>query len=124
MYALKNKQLTASGQVTTKVSAGTNTLSAPARVVGLNIRCGATLGRVDLIDNGSGGTVKFTIPTPAIGSGEDEILQVSFPDPGMRFETDLYCFFNQANTCRSLIWLINNHVKIKKISALLKRGRE
>ena len=76
MYALKNKQLTASGQVTTKVSAGTNTLSAPARVVGLNIRCGATLGRVDLIDNGSGGTVKFTIPTPAIGSGEDEILQV------------------------------------------------
>ena len=74
MYALKNKQLTASGQVTTKVSAGTNTLSAPARVVGLNI----------------------TIPTPAIGAGEDEILQVSFPDPGMRFETDLYCFFNQA----------------------------
>ena len=44
MYALKNKQLTASGQVTTKVSAGTNTLSAPARVVGLNIRCGGTLG--------------------------------------------------------------------------------
>ena len=35
MFALKNKQLTASGQVTTKVSAGTNTLSAPARVVGL-----------------------------------------------------------------------------------------
>jgi len=96
MYALKNKQLTASGQVTTKVSAGTNTLSAPARVVGLNIRCGATLGRVDLIDNGSGGTVKFTIPTPAIGSGEDEILQVTFPDPGIRFETDLYVFFNQA----------------------------
>jgi hypothetical protein len=96
MFALKNKQLTASGQVTTKVSAGTNTLSAPARVVGLNIRCGGTLGRVDLIDNGSGGTVKFTIPTPAIGSGEDEILQVNFPDPGLRFETDLYCFFNQA----------------------------
>ena len=69
MFALKNKQLTASGQVTTKVSAGTNTLSAPARVVGLNIRCGGTLGRVDLIDNGSGGTVKFTIPTPAIGAG-------------------------------------------------------
>ena len=36
MFALKNKELTASGQVTTKVSAGTNTLSAPARVVGLN----------------------------------------------------------------------------------------
>ena len=83
MLALKNKQLTSSGQVTTKVSAGTNTLSAPARVVGL-------------IDNGASGTVKFTIPTPAIGAGEDEILQVSFPDPGMRFETDLYCFFNQA----------------------------
>jgi len=96
MYALKNKQLTASGQVTTKVTAGTNVLSAPARVVGLNIRCGGTLGKVDLIDNGSTGTVKFTIPTPAIGSGEDEMLQVSFPDPGMRFETDLYCFFNQA----------------------------
>ncbi len=96
MFALKNKQLTASGQVTTKVSAGTNTLSAPARVVGLNIRCGGTLGRVDLIDNGASGTVKFTIPTPAIGSGEDEILQVNFPDPGLRFETDLYCFFNQA----------------------------
>ena len=96
MFALKNKELTASGQVTTKVSAGTNTLSAPARVVALNIKCGGTQGKVDLIDNGSGGTVKFTIPTPAIGSGEDEILQVTFPDPGLRFETDLYVFFNQA----------------------------
>ena len=96
MYALKNKELTASGQVTTKVTAGTNTLSAPARVVALNIKCGATQGKVDLIDNGSGGTVKFTIPTPAIGAGEDEILQVTFPDPGLRFETDLFVFFNQA----------------------------
>ena len=33
MYAIKNKELTASGQVTTKVAAGTNTLSAPARLV-------------------------------------------------------------------------------------------
>ncbi len=96
MYGIKNKQLTSSGQVTTKVTAGTNTLSAPARVVGLNIRCGGTLGKVDLRDDGAGGTVKFTIPTPAIGSGEDEILQVTFPDPGIRFETDLYVFFNQA----------------------------
>ena len=47
MYALKNKELTASGQVTTKVTAGTNTLSAPARVLQLSIRCGATLGKVD-----------------------------------------------------------------------------
>ena len=96
MFALKNKELTACGQVTTKVSAGTNTLSAPARVVALNIKCGGTQGKVDLIDNGSGGTVKFTIPTPAIGAGEDEILQVTFPDPGLRFETDLFVFFNQA----------------------------
>ena len=96
MFALKNKELTASGQVTTKVSAGTNTLSAPARVLGLNIKCGATLGKVDLIDNGSGGTVKYTIVTPAIGSGEDEYLQVNFTDPGLRFETDLFVFFNQA----------------------------
>ena len=96
MFALKNKQLTASGQVTTKVSAGSNTLSAPARVVGLNIKCGATLGRVDLIDNGSGGTVKFTQVTPAIGSGEDEILQIDFPEMGLKFDTDLYVFFNQA----------------------------
>ena len=98
MFALKNKELTASGQVTTKVSAGTNTLSAPARVVGLNIRCGGTLGKVDLRDGGASGTTKFTIPTPAIGSGEDEILQVTFPDPGLRFETDLFVFFNQATS--------------------------
>jgi len=98
MFALKNKELTASGQVTTKVSAGTNTLSAPARVLGLNIKCGATLGKVDLIDNGSGGTVKYTIVTPAIGSGEDEYLQVNFPDTGIRFETDLFVFFNQATS--------------------------
>ena len=98
MFALKNKELTASGQVTTKVSAGTNTLSAPARVLGLNIKCGATLGKVDLIDNGSGGTVKYTIVTPAIGSGEDEYLQVNFPDLGIRFETDLFVFFNQATS--------------------------
>ena len=84
MFALKNKELTASGQVTTKVSAGTNTLSAPARVVGLNIRCGGTLGKVDLRDGGASGTTKFTIPTPAIGSGEDEILQVSNLKPGSK----------------------------------------
>ena len=98
MFALKNKELTASGQVTTKVSAGTNTLSAPARVVALNIKCGRTQGKVDLIDNGSGGTVKYTIVTPAIGSGEDEYLQVNFPDTGLRFETDLFVFFNQATS--------------------------
>ena len=98
MFALKNKELTASGQVTTKVSAGTNTLSAPARVVALNIKCGGTQGKVDLIDNGSGGTVKYTIVTPAIGSGEDEYLQVNFPYQGIRFETDLFVFFNQATS--------------------------
>ena len=98
MFALKTKQLTASGQVTTKVSAGTNTLSAPARVLGLTVQCGGTEGRVDLIDNGSGGTVKYTIVTPAIGSGEDEYLQVNFPDSGIRFETDLFVFFNQATS--------------------------
>ena len=59
MYALKNKELTASGQVTTKVTAGTNTLSAPARVLQLSIRCGATLGKVDLIDDGPSGTVNI-----------------------------------------------------------------
>ena len=96
MYAIKNKQLTASGQVTTKVAAGTNTLSAPARVLQLSIRCGSTLGRVDLIDNGAGGTVKYTVPTPAIGAGEDEVMTISFPDFGIRFQTDLYVFFTQA----------------------------
>ena len=57
MYAIKNKELTASGQVTTKVAAGTNTLSAPARVLQLSIRCGSTLGRVDLRAAGHRGTV-------------------------------------------------------------------
>ena len=96
MFGLKNKELTASGQVTTKVSAGTNTLSDPARVLQLSIRCGATLGRVDLIDNGASGTVKYTVPTPAIGAGEDEVMTISFPDLGIKFDTDLYVFFNQA----------------------------
>jgi hypothetical protein len=96
MEGLKTKQLTGSGQVTTKVTAGTNTLSAPARVVGLTVQCGGTEGRVDLVDNGSGGTVKFTQVTPAIGSGEDEILQIDFPEMGLKFDTDLYVFFNQA----------------------------
>ena len=102
MFALKTKQLTASGQVTTKVTqAATGNsperiLSAPARVLGLTVQCGGTEGRVDLIDNGSGGTVKFTQVTPAIGSGEDEILQIDFPEMGLKFDTDLYVFFNQA----------------------------
>ena len=96
MYAIKNKELTASGQVTTKVAAGTNTLSAPARVLRLSIRCGGTLGRVDLRDNGPSGTVRYTVPTPAIGAGEDEVMTISFPDFGIRFQTDLYVFFNQA----------------------------
>ena len=104
MEALKTKQLTSSGQVTTKVTqtatgnSPERILSAPARVVGLTVQCGGTEGRVDLIDNGSGGTVKYTIVTPAIGSGEDEYLQVNFPDPGIRFETDLFVFFNQATS--------------------------
>ena len=29
---------------------------------------------------------------------EDEYLQVNFPDPGLRFETDLFVFFNQATS--------------------------
>ena len=44
----------------------------------------------------SSGTVKFTQVTPAIGSGEDEILQIDFPEMGLKFDTDLYVFFNQA----------------------------
>ena len=56
----------------------------------------ATLGKVDLIDDGPSGTVRYTIPTPAIGAGEDEVMTVSFPDFGIRFQTDLYVFFNQA----------------------------
>ena len=96
MFGIKTKQLTASGQVTTKVSAGTNTLSAPARVVGLPVHCGATEGRIDLVDDGASGTVKFTQVTPATGSGEDEILQIDFPEMGLKFDTDLYVFFNQA----------------------------
>ena len=79
MYALKNKELTASGQVTTKVTAGTNTLSAPARVLQLSIRCGATLGKVDLIDDGPSGTVKYTVPTPAIGAGAVSVVGVLVP---------------------------------------------
>ena len=96
MFALKTKQLTSSGQVTTKVSAGGNTLSAPARVLGLTVQCGGTEGRIDLVDDGASGTVKFTQVTPAIGSGEDEILQIDFPEMGLKFDTDLYVFFNQA----------------------------
>ena len=38
MFGIKTKQLTSSGQVTTKVTAGTNTLSAPARVLGLTVQ--------------------------------------------------------------------------------------
>ena len=96
MLGIKTKQLTSSGQVTTKFTAGTNTLSAPARVLGLTVQCGGTEGRVDLIDNGSSGTVKFTQVTPAIASGEDEILQIDFSEMGLKFDTDLYVFFNHA----------------------------
>ena len=96
MEALKTKQLTSSGQVTTKVSAGSNTLSAPARVVGLTVQCGGTEGRVDLIDNGSGGTVKFTQVTPAIKAGAEDLIQFSFPEMGLKFDTDLYVYFNHA----------------------------
>ena len=96
MFGIKTKQLTSSGQVTTKVSAGTNTLSAPARVVGLTVQCGATEGRFDLIDDGASGTVKFTQVTPAIKAGAGDMLQIDFPEMGLKFDTDLYVFFNQA----------------------------
>ena len=85
-------------------------------------------GKVDLIDNGSGGTVKYTIVTPAIGSGEDEYLQVNFPDvTGLRFETDLFVFFNASYVCWCSLWLekeISNHQKQRSISAPLNKGRE
>jgi len=96
MFGIKTKQLTSSGQVTTKVSAGTNTLSAPARVVGLTVQCGATEGRVDLVDDGASGTVKFTQVTPAIKAGAEDLIQFSFPEMGLKFNTDLYVFFNHA----------------------------
>ena len=96
MFGIKTKQLTASGQVTTKVSAGTNTLSAPARVVGLTVQCGATEGRIDLVDDGASGTVKFTQVTPAIKAGAEDLIQFSFPEMGLKFDTDLYVFFNHA----------------------------
>ena len=96
MFGIKTKQLTSSGQVTTKVSAGTNTLSAPARVLGLTVQCGATEGRIDLIDNGSSGTVKFTQVTPAIKAGAGDMLQIDFPEMGLKFDTDLYVLFNHA----------------------------
>ena len=96
MFGIKTKQLTASGQVTTKVSAGTNTLSAPARVVGLTVQCGATEGRIDLVDDGASGTVKFTQVTPAIKAGAEDLIQFSFPEMGLKFNTDLYVFFNHA----------------------------
>ena len=96
MFGVKTKQLTASGQVTTKVSAGTNTLSAPARVVGLTVQCGATEGKIDLVDDGASGTVKFTQVTPAIKAGAEDMLQFDFPEMGLKFDTDLYVYFNQA----------------------------
>ena len=79
MFDVKTKQLTASGQVTTKVSAGGNTLSAPARVLGLTVQCGATEGKIDLVDDGASGTVKFTQVTPAIIAGAGDMLQIDFP---------------------------------------------
>ena len=96
MFGIKTQQLTGSGQVTTKVTAGTNTLSAPARVLGLTVQCGGTEGRVDLVDNGASGTVKFTQVTPAIKAGAGDMLQIDFSEMGLKFDTDLYVFFNQA----------------------------
>ena len=102
MEALKTKQLTSSGQVTTKVTqtatgnSPERILSAPARVVGLTVQCGGTEGRVDLIDNGASGTVKFTQVTPAIKAGAEDLIQFSFPEMGLKFDTDLYVFFNHA----------------------------
>ena len=96
MFGVKTKQLTASGQVTTKVSAGTNTLSAPARVLGLTVQCGSTEGKIDLVDDGASGTVKFTQVTPAIKAGAEDMLQFDFPEMGLKFDTDLYVYFNHA----------------------------
>ena len=96
MFGVKTKQLTASGQVTTKVSAGSNTLSAPARVLGLTVQCGATEGKIDLVDDGASGTVKFTQVTPAIKAGAEDMLQFDFPEMGLKFDTDLYVYFNHA----------------------------
>tara|TARA_R110001583_G_scaffold170241_2_gene323662 strand:- start:113 stop:286 length:174 start_codon:yes stop_codon:yes gene_type:complete len=49
-----------------------------------------------LVDDGASGTVKFTQVTPAIKAGAGDMLQIDFPEMGLKFDTDLYVFFNHA----------------------------
>ena len=83
MYGLKSKTLTSTGSV----------VSGPTRVVKLYLVGASSAGSVVLKNGGSGGTTLFEMATPA---GATLTQNIDFNDEGMRFETDLYVFFNQA----------------------------
>ena len=92
MFGTKTKTLTSSGAVTTKVSAGTQTLSAPARVTSIQAVCGASAGSIVLKDNGTGGTTLVDLATPGSATAT---ISMDFADMGLRFPTD--CFATLTN---------------------------
>ena len=92
MFGTKTKTLTSSGAVTTKVSAGTQTLNAPARVTSIQAVCSGTAGSIILKDNGTSGTALVSVATPALATAT---VSVDFADMGLRFPTD--CFATLAD---------------------------
>ena len=92
MFGTKTKPLTSSGAVTTKVSAGTKTLSAPARVTSLQAVCSGTAGSIILKDDGTSGTALVEFATPALATAT---VSFDFAEMGLRFPTD--CFATLSN---------------------------
>lgn len=64
-----------------------------ARIKTIVIRSAATAGTVVLRDGGAGGSIKCTIPTPAVVG----LFPIQVPAPGLLFTTDVYVDFTTAD---------------------------
>ena len=89
-YDVKAKSLTTSGAV----------FAGPARVKGLVVTTSANASSLVLKDGGSSGTVIMTITTPAAAG----IQSILIPGEGVRFLTDVYATFTDANVTAATVF--------------------
>ena len=77
MYAIKSSTVTSTGAIS----------SGPSRLLSVYAVCGASAGQIILKDGGATGTTLMDLATPA---GATLTINLSVPDEGIRFATDLH----------------------------------
>jgi len=81
MTDVKAKHLNASGMI----------FNGPGRLAGFSIVGGATLGKIEFRDGGSGGTILCEVDVP--GNTNVNSFYILVPGTGIRFYTNIYAAF-------------------------------